>query len=351
MSKKAIIIILSVLLCICLSLGIVGYVEHNKNKHIIDNNQNKQNTENSANNNVENNDYEKPSDELLNSSKNSNNDNYNDSNSNTELGTNEEDSNYNNPFEQEKINANVIVVNPDGAVASKENKQGWYMLDTSKLKKGKTYNYKLNNQFEIQYSTSKETSDEDPESSYTINNKNVPVVENYGKAETFFYYLKNYLIYGESQTECEPYEIYIVDKNSKAREIYELDKKLDGLRLFGYDVDDTGLTVIGFRWTTEGIISYGDDGVSISDEEETDEEDQYYTKYQKEWAEYGLKEDTIMLGTYKYEYKDGALSETPTIISEVTIKDYLANHNKYDDYVFDFISKADAKIAKYKYTE
>ncbi len=324
MSKKTIIIILSVLLFICLSLGIVGYVEHNKNKHIIDNNQNKQNTENSANNNVKN----------------------NDSNSSTELGTNEEDSNYNNPFEKEKINANVIVVNPDGTVASKEDKQGWYMLDTSHLKKGKTYNYKLNNQFEIQFSTYKETNDDDLESEYTINNKKVPVVENYGYASTFFYYLKNYLIYGQSHVECEPYYIYIVDKNSKTRKIYELDEKLDGLRLFAYDVDDTGLTVIGFRWTTEGIISYGDDGVSISDKEapSTDEGDTYYTKYQKEWAEYGLKEDTIMLGTYKYEYKNGVLSEKPTTISEVTIKDYLANHNKYDDYVFDFIDKASSKL-------
>ena len=51
-----------------------------------------------------------------------------------------------------------------------------------------------------------------------------------------------------------------------------------------------------------------------------------------------------MLGTYKYEYKDGVLSETPTTISEVTIKDYLANHKKYDDYVFDFIEKAHSKI-------
>ena len=51
-----------------------------------------------------------------------------------------------------------------------------------------------------------------------------------------------------------------------------------------------------------------------------------------------------MLGTYKYEYKNGILSEKPTTISEVTIKDYLANHNKYDDYVFDFIDKASSKL-------
>ncbi len=314
MSKKVIIIILSVLFCICLSLGIVGYIEYNKKEPVVDNNQNKTNTENPANNNVENSDFE---------------DRYGDD-----------------FFGNENINADVIVVDPDGEVASKEDKQGWYMLDASNLKKGKTYNYKLNDQFEIQYSTFEELDEDYLQSKYTINNKEVPVVDNLGYAGIFFYYLKNYLIYGESQVECEPYTIHIVDKNSKTREIYELDKKLDGLRLFAYDVDDTGLTVIGFRWTTEGIISYGDDGVPIYDRNapSTDEGAPYYTKYQKDWAKYGLKEDTIMLGTYKYEYKDGVLSETPTTISKVTIKDYLANHKKYDDYVFDFIEKANSKV-------